>query len=287
MIAEDGIDILVDLTMHMANGRLLVFARKPAPVQVTWLAYPGTTGLEAMDYRLTDPYLDPPGNDGFYSEQSIRLADSFWCYQPLDGDVPANHLPAHSAGHFTFGCLNSFCKVNRDVLELWAAVLRAVSGSKLLLLAPRGQARQRVTQTLERLGIEPSRLEFVDRQPRREYFRLYHRIDLGLDTFPYNGHTTSLDSLWMGVPPVTRVGRAAVGRASWSQLNNLALTELAADTQQKFVEIACQWAGDLPRLSRLRASLRDLMLGSALCDPGRFTRTIEAAYEGMRRSVEN
>jgi predicted O-linked N-acetylglucosamine transferase (SPINDLY family) len=288
MIAEDGIVILVDLTMHMANGRLLTFAHKPAPVQVAWLAYPGTTGLEAMDYRLTDPYLDPPGqNDGLYSERSIRLADSFWCYEPLDGDVPVNHLPALSAGHFTFGCLNNFCKVNRDVLELWAAVLRAVGGSRLVLLAPRGQARQRVAQALERLGIDPSRLEFVDRQARREYFRMYHRIDLGLDTFPYNGHTTSLDSLWMGVPPITLVGRTAVGRAGWSQLNNLALGELAADTQQKFVQIASEWAGDLPRLSRLRASLRDLMLGSALCDPSRFTRNVEAAYEAMWQSAKN
>jgi predicted O-linked N-acetylglucosamine transferase (SPINDLY family) len=287
-IREDGIDILVDLTLHMGNGRLLTFARKPAPVQTTWLAYPGTSGLAAMDYRLTDPYLDPPGqNDQFYSEKSIRLADSFWCYQPIDGEIAVNHLPALSAGHFTFGCLNNFCKVNRDVLELWAGVLRAVDGSRLLLLAPRGRARQQAIDTLNALGVEPSRVEFMDRRPRSEYFRMYHRIDLGLDTFPYNGHTTSLDSLWMGVPPITLVGRTAVGRAGWSQLNNLALAELAAQTPKQFVEIACSWAADLPRLSRLRASLRDLMLGSALCDSGRFARSVESAYETMWQGVNN
>jgi predicted O-linked N-acetylglucosamine transferase (SPINDLY family) len=288
MIGEDRIDILVDLNMHMANGRLLTFARKPAPVQVAWLAYPGTTGLEAMDYRLTDPYLDPPGqHDEFYSERTIRLPESFWCYEPLEGDIPVNQLPALGAGHFTFGCLNNFCKVNRAVLELWGAVMRAVGGSRLLLLAPRGGARQRVVDILGRQGIDDSRLEFVDRQPRWEYLRLYHRIDLCLDTFPYNGHTTSLDSLWMGVPPLTLVGAAAVGRAGWSQLSNLALRELAADTPQRFVEIAGRWAGDLSQLSRLRASLRDLMLGSPLCDAGRFARSMETAYETMWQSVEN
>ena len=141
LIREDRIDILVDLTMHMARNRLLVFARKPAPVQVCWLAYPGTTGLTAIDYRLTDPYLDPPGlDDAYYSEESIRLPDCFWCYDPLTGEPAVNVLPALERGYVTFGCLNNFCKVNAGVLKLWAAVLRLVDHSRLIVLAPRGAA---------------------------------------------------------------------------------------------------------------------------------------------------
>ena len=140
-IREDRIDILVDLTLHMADNRLLVFARKPAPVQVTFAGYPGSTGLSTIDYRLSDPYLDPPGMDeSIYSEQTIRLPDSFWCYDPLDcREIPVNALPALETGVVTFGCLNNFCKINDGVLALWAQVLRQVENSRLLLLAAAGQ----------------------------------------------------------------------------------------------------------------------------------------------------
>ncbi|HMB94467.1 MAG TPA: tetratricopeptide repeat protein, partial [Tepidisphaeraceae bacterium] len=225
LIREDQIDILVDLTMHMANNRLLVFARNPAPVQVSWLAYPGTSGLDAIDYRLTDPYLDPPGRDHFYSEKSVRLPDSFWCYDPRISGIEVNELPALKNGFITFGCLNNFCKINEPVLQMWAEVLRAVPSAKLKLLAPRGECRERL---LEKIAIEPRRIEFVDFRPRGEYLKLYHGIDLCIDTFPYNGHTTSLDSLWMGVPVVSLCGTTVVSRAGFSQSSNLGLTELVA-----------------------------------------------------------
>jgi protein O-GlcNAc transferase len=275
-VREDRIDILVDLTLHAAHNRLLVFARKPAPIQVTWLGYPGSTGMEAVDYRFTDPWLDPPGvDDAFYSERSLRLPDCFWCYDPLAAQPPVNDLPARRTGRVTFGCLNNFSKVNDGVLALWARVLRAVPESRLVLLAPPGEARRRALSVLD---VDPGRVEFVDFQPRPLYLETYHRIDLCLDTFPCNGHTTSLDAYWMGVPTVTLGGRTAVSRAGISQASNLGLPELVARTPEEFLRIAVEWAGDLPRLARLRATLRERMTKSPLMDGARFTRGMESAY---------
>lgn len=279
MIAGDGIDILVDLTMHMAKGRPRVFSRKPAPVQVAWLAYPGTTGLPAMDYRLSDPWLDPPERgDEPYSERTLRLPHSFWCYDPLAGEPCPNPLPVLATGHVTFGCLNNFCKLNDATLQRWGRVMAHTPGSRLLLLAPAGSARQRVVDVLRRCQVSAERVEFVDHRPRADYLRLYHRIDLCLDTDPYNGHTTSLDAYWMGVPVVTRVGATVVGRAGWSQVNNLGLTELAAFDDDGFVEAAVTLAQDLERLDHLRGSLRQRMAASPLMDAARFATDIEAAF---------
>jgi predicted O-linked N-acetylglucosamine transferase (SPINDLY family) len=285
MIQQDQIDILVDLKLHTANNRLLVFARKPAPVQVTWLGYPGSTGLDTIDYRLSDPYLDPPGTDeSVYSERTVRLPDCFWCYDPLDGrEIPCKALPALANGWVTFGCLNNFCKVNEAVLRLWAQVLRAAPSSRLLLLTPVGAARAQVLKLLEGEAIAPERIEFVPVQPRHQYLQSYHRIDLGLDTFPCNGHTTSLDSFWMGVPVVTFVGQTAMGRAGSSVLSNLGLPELAARSEEEYVRIASELAADLPRLGRLRSTLRQRMEQSPLMDAPRFARNLEAAYRQMWR----
>jgi len=285
IIREDRIDVLVDLTMHMANGRPLIFARKPAPVQAAWLAYPGTTGLSAMDYRLTDPYLDPPGlNDRFYCETSIRLPDTFWCYDPLVTEPGVNPLPAQTDGHVTFGCLNNFCKVNEHILRLWARVLKTVPRSRFMLLCPDGSHRRPLLDVLQREGINPDRIELIAFRPRLQYLELYHRIDVGLDTVPYNGHTTSLDSFWMGVPVVTLVGQTIVGRAGVSQLSNLGLPELIAQTPQQYVQIATNLAGDLPRLAELRRTLRGRMQASPLMDAPRFARNVEAAYRQMWRN---
>jgi protein O-GlcNAc transferase len=284
LVRQDRIDILVDLTMHMARNRLLVFARRPAPVQVCWLAYPGTSGLSSVDYRLTDPYIDPPGlHDHDYSEESIRLPDAFWCYDPLAGEPAVSALPALQNGSITFGCLNNFCKVNDSVLKLWAQVLEATRGSRLMLLAPEGSPRWRTLDLLERKGVQRDRVTFVARQPRARYLELYHRIDIGLDTFPYNGHTTSLDALWLGVPVVTLVGPTPVARAGLSLLTNLGLPELVARTREQFVSIAVGLAADLPRLSKLRATLRGRMQSSPLMDAPRFAQMVEAAYREMWR----
>jgi predicted O-linked N-acetylglucosamine transferase (SPINDLY family) len=283
LVRADAIDVLVDLTMHMGpRNHLRVFARKPAPVQVCWLAYPGTTGLSAIDYRLTDPYIDPPGlDDRYYSEESIRLPDSFWCYDPLTSEPAVNALPALELGYVTFGCLNNFCKVNAPVLELWGQVLKAVDRSRLLLLAADGTHRQRTLEVLGREGVAPERVSFVGKQPRPQYLAQHHQVDVALDTFPYNGHTTSLDGFWMGVPVITLVGDTVVGRAGLGQLTNLGMEELAARSPDSFVSIAVALANDLPRLSQYRATLRDQLMKSPLTDAPRFARNVEAAYRGM------
>jgi protein O-GlcNAc transferase len=284
LVRQDGIDILVDLTMHMARNRLLVFARRPAPVQACWLAYPGTTGMPAIDYRISDPHLDPPGLfDGCYAEETVRLPDSFWCYDPLTSKPEVNSLPAAHKGHVSFGCLNNFCKVSPLVLELWAEVLKAVAGSRLTILTGEGTHRQQALDLLAKAGVSGDRVTFVTHRPRLEYLKYYHEIDIGLDTLPYNGHTTSLDSFWMGVPVVTCVGPTVVGRAGLCQLMNLDLPELIAQNPQQFVRIAANLAGDLPRLGALRATLRNRLQASPLMNAPRFARNMEAAFRAMWR----
>jgi predicted O-linked N-acetylglucosamine transferase (SPINDLY family) len=285
VIRSDRIDVLLDLTMHMHRNRLLVFARKPAPVQCSWLAYPGSTGLDAIDYRLTDPYLDPEdSNDEFYSEKSTRLPDTFWCYDPRSQARAFGRPPAKSAGHVTFGCLNNFCKINPGVLELWSRVLALVSKSRLILLSGQGEHRQRVLDLFQSHGVEPARIEFVSRLPREQYLELYNRIDVGLDSVPYNAHTTALDAMWMGVPTVTLVGKTVVGRAGLSQLSNIGLTDLVAREPDELVKIAVELAEDVDRLAQLRATLRQRMESSPLMDGPRFARNVESAFRAMWRN---
>jgi predicted O-linked N-acetylglucosamine transferase (SPINDLY family) len=280
-IRKDGIDVLVDLSVHTAGNRLLVFARKPAPVQVSFAGYPGSPGLTAIDYRLTDPFLDPPGANDHYAERRFRLPHSFWCYDP-DGDEPGiAALPAANAGKITFGCLNNFCKINNAVLELWARVLSEVEGSRLFLLAKEGSHQQRTIAFLAERGIDSKRIDFSALKPRTDYLALYDQVDIGLDTFPYNGHTTSLDSYWMGVPVITLIGDLPAGRAGLSQLTNLGLEEMAASTPEEFVHIASQLANDLHRLESIRRGLRSRMQQSPLMDAAGFARDIEAAYRTM------
>jgi len=283
-IRDDQIDVLVDLTMHMANGRPLLFARRPAPVQVAWLAYPGTTGSRAIGYRLTDPWLDPPAvphADERYSERSIRLPDAFWCYSPLTHNLEVNALPALTNGYITFGCMNNPCKVTDQTLQLWARVLRALPTSRLILMAAPGEPRAMLQQRFAAHGIDPARVNFVPFQLHHDYLRTYLQMDMALDTVPYNGHTTSLDSFWMGVPVVTRMGWSAVSRGGLSLLANLHMLELAADNDDDYVKIAVQLANDLPRLSAMRAALRERMEHSPLMDGPRFARNIEHAYRWM------
>lgn len=297
-IRAERIDILIDCTLHMANSRLLVFARKPAPLQITWLGYPGSTGLQAMDYRITDPHLEPLGNRGF-AEKPYRLAETFWCYDPVEGsgvrvqgsgNVEAefthmNDPPALANGYVTFGCLNNFCKLNEQLLRLWAAVMREVSGSRLILLAPSGSPRKWVLEVLQREQIEADRVQFEGSRSRADYLRLYHQIDVALDSFPYNGHTTSLDALWMGVPVVTLAGPSPVSRAGVCQLRNLELPDLIATNPAEFVNIAVSLARDTSRLCALRQSLRARMETSPLMDAKRFAGNMEAAYADLWRNT--
>jgi protein O-GlcNAc transferase len=282
-VRGDRIDILVDLTMHMAMNRLLVFARKPAPVQVTYLAYPGTTGLETMDYRLTDPYLDPPDETEFYSEQSIWLPETYWCYLPVDQTPPAGELPSLLAGHVTFGCLNNFCKVTPPTLSAWSRLLQAAPGARLVLHAHAGGHRDRVQEFFAQQGVSRERVSFVPVLSPADYFRIYQQIDVALDPFPFGGGTTTCDALWMGVPVVSLAGRTAVGRGGLSILSNLGLNDLVARDSGEYVQKALDLASDAQRLIELRRTLRQRMQNSPLMDAPRFARNVEAAYRAMWR----
>jgi len=281
MIRRDRVDILVDLTQHLAGNRLPVFARKPAPVQVSFAGYPASTGLEAIEYRISDRHLLAGSADERGGKERVCLIDSFWCYDPCGMDVEVNLLPARESGTVTFGCLNNFCKVNRRVLRLWARVLGKVKNSRLVISSPAGSHRERTLEALEREGVEGRRVEFVALQPLREYLELYHRLDIALDTFPYNGGVTTCDALWMGAPVVSLAGETPVSRAGLSLLSNLGMPELVASSESEYVNIAERLAGDLPGLARLRESLRDRMKSSVLMDAPRFTRQVEQAYRQM------
>ncbi len=284
LIREDRIDILVDLTMHMAGNRLLVFARKPAPVQVTYLAYAGTTGLSAIDYRLTDPYLDPLGKtERIYSEESIHLPETYWCYQPGPEAGPPGPPPSLTTGQVTFGCLNNYCKVTLPTLESWAQLLRCVPKAKLLLLAPAGSLRERLRVFFAARDLDADRLLFVDRAPMADYYRVHERFDIGLDPFPYGGGTTTCDALWMGVPVVTLRGQTAVGRGGASIMSNIGLADLVAENADDYVKVAARLAANPARLAELRTDLRGRMRNSPLMDAARFARNIENAYTTMWR----
>jgi len=283
-IREDRIDVLVDLSMHMLGNRLLAFARRPAPVQVSYLAYCGTTGLKAIDYRLTDSYLDPPGGDeSCYAEQSVRLPDCYWCYRPVLDTPPPHEPPSAASGRVTFGCLNNFCKLSAETRDAWGRLMAAVPASRLLLHAHAGSHRDRVRGTLAAAGVDPQRVEFVDLLPTREYFGVYRQIGVALDPFPYGGGTTTCDALWMGVPVVSLAGRTAVGRAGLSILSNLGLADLVAHDVEQDVQLAAGLAADLQRRAELRATLRTRMQGSALMDAPLGARHVEQAFRQIWR----
>jgi predicted O-linked N-acetylglucosamine transferase (SPINDLY family) len=285
LIRADGIDVLVDLTMHMAVSQLRTFACKPAPVQLAWLAYPGTTGLPEIDYRLTDPHLDPPGAPhAEYSEASLTLADTFWCYNPLTSEPEISSLPALETGYIRFGCLNAFWKLNATTFEHWAALMSALPASRLTLLAPEGSARQGVQRIFTNCGVDAARIDFVPRRPRPEYLASYRSIDICLDSLPYNGHTTSLDAFWMGVPVLTVVGQTVVGRAGLCQAMNLGLPQLVAQGREEFVRAGVALATDLKALADLRATLRACMQASPLMDAPRFARSFEHALREAWRA---
>jgi len=279
-IRADRIDILVDLSLH-TGSRLLLFARKPAPVQASWLGYPGTTGLRTIDYRLSDSFIDPIGQtESDYVEQTIRIP-SYWCYQPLQPSPVVGRLPVEKNGHITFGCLSNFSKVSSTALEMWTGVLNAISDSWLILTSNSGQHRDRIKQWFASHGVDPHRVHFVDRLPVLEYMAKYNEIDIALDTAPFAGGTTTCDALWMGVPVVTLSGKTAVGRSGVSLLSNVGLPVLIAKSPQEYIEIAASLAKELPKLTELRSGLREKMQGSSLMDIRRFTAGIEAAYRQM------
>ena len=278
-IRRDEIDVLVDLSLHSATNRLRTFATKPAPVQISWLAYPGSSGVETMDYRLTDRHLEPmPQATSASTEEPIRLPDSWCCYRPI-GDFPdVGELPAFSNQYVTFGALNRFAKVHEATLRRWGRLLQAVANSRLVILCPEGTPREETSALFQSMGLAADRIGFVGRTSFLGFLRLFHRIDIGLDTDPINGMTTTCHALWMGVPVVTLSGASAVSRASLSLVSTLGWPHLSADREDEYLQIAQDLARDLPRLAALRATLRERMRASPLMDAPRFARHVEAAY---------
>lgn len=279
LIRRDQIDILVDLSMHMAHHRLLVFARKPAPIQVTYLAYVGTTGLDAIDYRLTDHYLDSdPKLLNYYSERSLFLPDCYWCYRPVL-DVPVEPiLPADRHHHITLGSPNNFSKVTPQTLALWCDILRQIPSARLRISTGDSSQADRLTKMLSEWSINPERVDRIPHLGLHEYFSGLGEVDIVLDPFPYGGGTTTCDALWMGVPVVSLAGQTAVGRGGLSILSNVGLPELVATDTAQYAHIVRELGHDRPRLRDLRRTLRSRLQNSKLMDATRFTKNLEDIY---------
>ena len=280
-IRQDRIDLLIDQSGLTRDHRLAVFARKPAPIQASSFGYAASTGLAAIDYRITDAYCDPPGmTERFHREKLVRLPDLQWCYAP--GPCPeVEPGPAQRAGEVTFASFNNLIKVTEEMIGIWGQVLRVLPASRMLVLTGAGSAGDaRVLAAFGRHGIEPPRVTLLGKQPREAYFRLYHDVDICLDTFPFCGGNVTADALWMGVPVVTLAGKSWPSRQGVGMLIQAGLEDLVTQSPAAFVEAATRLAHDLPRLADLRAQLRD-RVKRTLGDVEGFTRQLEAAYRQM------
>ncbi len=287
-IRADGIDILVDLAGHSGLNRLPMLARRPAPVQVTWLGYPNGTGMEAVGYRIVDPVSDPLGpTDAHAAETLVRLPAPFLCFRPPASAPPVVPLPAGATGAVTFGSFNKLSKITDGTVALWAEVLRRVPDARLLLkdrpLSDPGTADM-IRARFAAAGVDPARLDLVGFiKDAAGHLAAYNRIDIALDPHPYNGTITTCDTLWMGAPLVTLAGGRHAARVGASLMTAIGLPELVAATPDRYADIAAALAGDLTRLMRLRLGMRERVRRSALCDETRFMRNLETAYRLMWR----
>lgn len=287
LIRADGIDILVDLAGHTNGNRLPAFALKPAPVQVSYLGYAMTTGLAAMDYKLTDAHITPPDTKEGFTEVLATLPDSFACYAPPIQAPAIGPLPALATGQITFGCFNNLAKVTADVIALWSATLHAVPGSRLILKAKAlndAAARERLTGQFAAHDIGRERLVLRGHvNDVGDHLAAYNDIDIALDTFPYAGGTTTFEALWMGVPVISLAGDRSTARLSLSFLMTAGLGALATTDPSAFVHCAGELAGNRPRLAEIRDKLRQRVAVSPLCDATRFARNVEDLYRAMWR----
>lgn len=283
LVRDDGIDVLVDLSGHTAHNRLLAFARKAAPVQVTWLGYLNTTGLEAMDYRITDAHASPPGLlDNCHTEALARLPDSQWCYRPPEDCPDVTPAPTVSTGTFTFAVFTTPPKITDAMIELWSRLLARVPGSRLVVLcAILGSIPAQFRARFVNGGIPNERLQLLGSKSFKDYLAMHGIVDLMLDTFPYSGGTTTCHALWMGVPVVTLAGGTATSRGGASLLHAVGLSDLVAHGPEQYVNTAAGLAHDRDRLTELRRALRARMARSPLTDSVRFTANLEAAYRAM------
>jgi protein O-GlcNAc transferase len=283
LIRKDRIDILIDLAGHTAGNRLLVFARKPAPVQASWIGYFNTTGMDAMDYLIADRVCVPPEHEHLYSESIIRMPDDFLCYEP----PPAPNvgpLPALKRGYVTFCSFNQLAKVSDESLQAWGVILNRLPTSRLVL---RGKAlndisvRDRYASKLVELGISRDRVDLLPKASLQTYLATYNDVDIALDSFPFVGGTTTCDSLWMGVPVITFLGDRFCGRHSGSHSINAGMSETVAASLEEYVELAYNLANDLERLANIRATLRNRMAVAPLCDAESFAENFRHALGEM------
>ncbi len=283
LIQKDNIDILVDLAGHTAGNRLPIFTYRPAPIQITWLGYPNTTGLQTMDYRLTDNIADPIGDtDSLYTEKLIRLDTGFLCYQPPDSAPPTANAPCLNVGHITFGSFNVMAKINSEVISVWSEILCNLPESRLLLKnngLGDDRNKERILNLFAEHGIDKERIDLYGRLPKqKDHLDLYRKIDISLDTFPYNGTTTSCEALWMGIPVITLRGNQHASRVGASILAHMDCNEWIASTTASYIETAVKLAGDRQGLAELRISQRNRMMKSTLLDAKTFATTIENVY---------
>jgi len=284
LIRADGIDILVDLAGHAGENRLRVLARKPAPLQVTYLGYPDTTGVDAVDYRLTDAWADSDESARFHTEELVFLPDGFLCYKPPDFAGPVSPLPAQDRGYVTFGSFNNNSKINPPLVRLWAQVLDATGNSRLLLKLKGGDEpdiRNLYLEQFDAAGLSRDRVEICGWKSPHEHLKMYDLVDIALDTYPYCGTTTTCEALWMGVPVVSLVGLCHASRVGLSILTRVGLEFFAASTRPEYVAKAAALAANLPALAQIRASMRARIATSGLCHARAFARTVEHAYRRM------
>ena len=294
LIRGDRLDLLVDLSGHTARNRLLVFARRVAPVQLTWIGYPNTTGLSAMNFRITDAVSDPIGEtETLHTEKLLRLPGPFSVYQPPADAPDVSSLPSLASGSVgasgmvTFGCFNNFAKVTPAMIALWSRLLGAIPGSRLFLKS-RGlddpDTAVRIRESFAQHGVSENRILLDGRELSvPAHLALYHQVDLALDTFPYNGATTTCEALWMGVPVISLAGGTHASRVGASLLTHLGTPEWISATPEEYYRKARQLALDLPRLSSLRSELRRRMRDSSLCDATAFTRGLEKVFRDLGR----
>ena len=283
MIKEDGIDILVDLSGHTGKNRLSLFARKPAPIQASYLGYPNTTGLSAMDYYITDGLVDPPGQELFFVEKLVRLKKCFCCYCPDQDSTLVSGLPAKENGHITFGSLHTLSRLNNEVINLWCQVLNAMPGSRMLIARNtlKGSVVERLSARFEKNGVSRQRIDMRNMPPQTSYLAWFHEIDIALDTFPWSGHTTACEALWMGVPVITLCGNRHAGRMVAGILTNAGMEDWIAHSREEYCDRAKKAASDIEKLAGLRKNLRGRMLESDLCNGKGFAEELEKAYRKM------
>ena len=284
IIRKDKIDILVDLSGHTGKNNLLVFAQKPAPIQVTWLGYPNTTGLSSIDYRFTDIIADPIGEaDDLHSEKLLRLPNGFLCFQGNEKVLSKSNPPQTHHDYITFGSFNNLSKITPEVIDVWSKILNLIPKSHLILKCRKlKHNKDYYYELFKNKGIDKDRIQLYEHLPSTsDHLELYNSVDIGLDPFPYNGATTTCEALWMGVPVITLLGDRHAGRVGASILTNVGLKDFIARDIDSYINLAVKMSANTKKLKEIRMTLRRQMQESLLCDARSFAGNVEASYKDM------